>query len=254
MQYPLSSVHVLIYETIHPNTVLKRTELLQAQDDTWHQAIQQIKELRLHLMNQLVSANGTNALRVSVHSCQAGCTSLINRLSYYITLTGQTCTKKPASKFLQQQYGELQRIMVSHLTYLQTHFASYFDLRQQVPSVVWMPKQSQWMLQLTVLKEKWLSEKCDPYLTFFILTAIENRIVKEPYPNYQQYNYLQTLLDEMETEISTSSTLTATGQFLNLLIRNNFNHPQVSDYYLQQLHQQIPEDASLQEKADCIAL
>ncbi len=254
MQYPLSSVHVLIYETIHPNLLLRQPEFLQVEPDAWHPATQQVKALRLCLMDQLVSANGTDALKVAVHSCQAGCTSLINRLSYYITLTEQICTQKKKITFLQKQYGELQRILVSHLLYLQTHFTSYFDLRQPVPAVVWMPKQQEWLLQLGALKEEWLYQQCDPYLAFFIFTAIQNRIAKEPYPTYQQYHYLQMLLTEMETEIGASATPPATERLLNLLIRNNFNHPQVTHYYLQQVQQQIPEDASLQEKADCIAM
>ncbi len=253
MLYPLFALHQLIDEITH--TV--QTTTGEAQYDCLsiiHQATAEAQAFPLNFMQQAAGSKNNKALQVLVHTCQAGCISLLNRLSIYI----ETLKNKDTDHhtILLAGYSGLEIQLLDSLVYLQQHFTIYFDKEQQIPLVYRFKEQSKLGQQLKFLVEQWQNSSVCPELQNIVTAPVQQFMDAHPARScsFQQLDYLRNLLSALSATGSVYTGEPANRNIIDILIRLNFNDAALLQYIMQYLYRHISNTGMPHDQASQWAL
>src|SRR3954449_1972706 len=113
-------------------------------------------------MQEAAGAKNSKALQGLVHTCQAGCTSLLDRLhTYNLSLKDQ---HEGNSITLSSACQALEARLLNSLLYLQQHFPVFFNKEQPMPVVYLLQEQQKVEQQLQSLISQWADSSIDPEL------------------------------------------------------------------------------------------
>ena len=253
MTYPLFHLHQLIDELFQSEQDL----LGQAASDSLsiiHKATAEAKAFPLAFMQQAAGAKNSKALQVLLHTCQAGCTSLLNKVTAYkMALENETGSH---SKNLYSAVQPLEEAVLNDVWYLQQHFPVYFNKEQQVPLVYKLQVQMELKQQTQSLIAQWAAGSIDPELQSIALSPLHRFINAQPAEAYsfQQVEYLRGLQAALTAVSGSQSADLANLNCIDTLISLNFNHPALMQYSMQYLYRQVSLIALPQDQATQWAL
>jgi hypothetical protein len=253
MSYPLFTLHQLIDELTQPVQVTT-SEAQQVCLSIIQQATTEAHAFPLSFMQQAAGAKNNKAIQVLVHTCQAGCISLLNRLSIYMS----TCSNGDHDNHttLVAGYKELETQLLNSLSYLQQHFISYFDKEQQVPLTYRLSEQKKLEQQLLLLTAQWQKSSIHPELQSIALAPIQQFINAQPTwsCSFQQLDYFRNLLSALSAAASVHTGEPANRNIIDLLIRINFNDATLLQYIMQYLYKHINNTGLPHDQANQWAL
>src|SRR4051794_31346830 len=171
MSYPLFPLHQIIDKLIQP---VQLTTAGQAPCDGLsiiQQAIAEAQAFPLTFMQQAAGAKNSKALQILVHTTQAGCTSLLNRLSIYISTPGNATPGNSTTQLADCK--TLQESLLSGLLYLQQHFPAYFDKEQQLPVVYRLQEQKKLEEHYQSIIVQWQNSSLNPELQAIALAPLQ---------------------------------------------------------------------------------
>jgi len=238
MSYPLFTLHQLIDELTQPVQVITGEAQYNRLSIIQH-ATAEAQAFPLRFMQQAAGAKNNKALQVLVHTCQAGCIGLLNRLSIYIS-TFSNGDQDNDTTFL-SGYNELATQLLDSLVYLQQHFTVYFDKEQQLPLAYRLQEQKSLEQQLHFITAQWQKTSICPQLQSIVLTPVQHFINAQPIQacSFQQLDYLRNLLTALSATGSLYTGESANRNIIDLLIGLNFNDAALLQYIMQYLYRHI---------------
>ena len=252
MLYPLFPLHQLIDELTQPAQATAGEA--QHHLPVIQKAATEALAFPLSFMQQAAGAKNSKALQVLVHTCQAGCTSLLDRVSTYVNaLHNATGTN---SAMILSAAKTLEEHLLNGLLYLQQHFPAYFNKEQLLPQVYRQQVQMKLELELQSITALWQNSSPCPELQTIALAPVQNFISAQSASpcSFQQLDYFRSLLSALAATGSAHTAGSANQNIIDTLVRLNFNDAALLQYIMQYLYRQINNTGMHHDQANQWAL
>jgi hypothetical protein len=217
------------------NGVIKKEEI----ENIILQCREEKEKIRLHIMEEVFNASEEKALLLLIDKYQAVFIRLMDQIYAY---------RKGIKK--QDEYHELSKCLFDHLNellcFLQVHYNRYFNLRQKMPFIkIEHTAKEECSKTATIsaaLKRTIINDK----LTKLVIQPLENFTVCETV-TYAQSQYIKNVTKEF-LSIDTTAQEDINIILKKILLSLNYNAPDISVHYINELDQLIAEEESVQGK------
>lgn len=198
------------------------------------------EKIRLHIMEEVFNASEEKVLLLLIDKYQSVFIRLMDQLHVY---------RKGIKK--QDEYWELSKYLFDHLNellcFLQVHYARYFNMEQKMPCIKIEHACKEILPKIETIAAALKRTVINDKLIKLILQPLEH-FVSGDNISYEQAQYIKTATNEFLAFDVTAAQEDIAVTIKKILVSLDYNHPDISLYYINELDLLVAEEESVQGK------
>lgn len=198
------------------------------------------ERIRMHIMDEVFNAHEEKTLELLIEKYQSVFIRLMDQIHKYGQANKKQDEYNALSKALYDRLNEL-------LCFLQMHYTKYFNRFQKVPIIKMEHIKKEIKLKLDPIAAALQGTILNEKLIRLIIQPLEKFILSDTI-TYEESQYMKAIANEFLTIDTTVQQEDIVINIKKLLTSINFNSPDLTAYFINELDTLISDEESVQEK------
>lgn len=209
-------------------------------NDIIRESGQEKERIRMHIMDEVFNAHEEKTLELLIEKYQSVFIRLMDQIHKYGQANKKQDEYNALSKALYDRLNEL-------LCFLQMHYTKYFNRFQKVPIIKMEHIKKEIKLKLDTIAAALQGTILNEKLIRLVIQPLEKFILSDTI-TYEESQYMQAIVNEFLTIDITVQQEDIVINIKKLLTSINFNSPDLTAYFINELDTLISDEESVQEK------
>lgn len=250
MKYALQDVESLIHLELNPDTILKSPPNEETMLVFSNRIREQQQLIRSFLSEEAFSLKKDKAIESLIQRYQVALIKIADELVQYIQRADNEKVSGNSNAISVRVLYQLALKSVEELlTFIEHHFARYFNIDEKIPESYKLLMQSEFAQNFNALLKRYRLTNIDTDLLEIIMLPFhrflgnhENR-----QPTYRELLYLKILLKELEEFLLPDQHSIIERNLLDLLIYLNFNNHRFFNYFVSIIRNNLNDNETINQ-------